>query len=498
MFVRRSIGLFFVLLLSAGCGSDKPQGSNSSAGNDGSAGKGGGASASGGAPGSAGESELGGNHSVGGSTASAGVEQTGSDLTYYGDVAPILEEHCLQCHQDGGIAPFRLDDYATAKAKAGAIAAETTARTMPPWLVTSDGSCGEFSGSLALSDEQIDTFAKWAKGGAKQGTPRALSKPALPSLGTGTIFKSPQFTPIIQGGQLAAADEYRCFELDSGVDAQKFITGYEVTPGNPEIIHHVLAFLVDPSAKTELSGEPNLTNAQLMARLDAESPDREGWPCFGMAGDGVGVNAVPVVWAPGQGPVELPVKSGVPLTPSDKIVIQIHYNLHDASLVGQSDQTSIKLRLADEVERVGLFVLNDPFLDTLGNATPAQLAPGKASVKYNWSQKLADFGLAEVPDVQLNGIMPHMHQLGRKYQLQVSTASGNACAADVQNWDFHWQRMYFYDKPRTLDASTVFKVTCDFDTTSVTEPVLPGWGTSNEMCLATLYLTVPAQTVQSL
>src|SRR3954470_19836421 len=59
MIVRRSIGLFFVLLLSAGCGSDKPQGSNSSAGNDGSAGKGGGASASGGAAGSAGESALG-------------------------------------------------------------------------------------------------------------------------------------------------------------------------------------------------------------------------------------------------------------------------------------------------------------------------------------------------------------------------------------------------------------------------------------------------------
>ena len=79
--------------------------------------------------------------------------------------------------------------------------------------------------------------------------------------------------------------------------------------------------------------------------------------------------------------------------------------------------------------------------------------------------------------------MPDMHQLGRKYQLQVSTASGSACAADVQNWDFHWQRMYFYDKPPALDTQTVFKVTCDYDTTSVTAPVSPGWGTSNEKWL---------------
>jgi hypothetical protein len=92
--------------------------------------------------------------------------------------------------------------------------------------------------------------------------------------------------------------------------------------------------------------------------------------------------------------------------------------------------------------------------------------------------------------------MPHMHQLGRKYQLQVSMASGTACAADVQNWDFHWQRMYFYDKPPALDTQTAFRVTCDYDTTSVTAPVMPGWGTSNEMCLAALYFTAPVSALQ--
>ena len=425
------------------------------------------------------------------------VEQTSSSLTYYDDVAPIVQEHCLQCHQEGGIAPFRLDDYQVAKENAAAMAADTAARLMPPWSATSDGSCGEFSDSLALSDAQIEIISKWAKGGAKEGKPRALTVPPLPSLGTGAAYKSPNFKPVIQGGPLTESDEYRCFELDSGVDAQRFITGYEVSPGNSAIIHHVLAFIIDPDAKTELADEPQLTNGELMKRLHAETPDREGWSCFGMAGDGVSVNAAPVIWAPGQGPVEFPVKSGVPLKPSDKIVLQIHYNMHDMSLVGQSDQTTVKLRLAEQVERVGLFVLIDPFLSSLyDDDTPAQLAPGKASVKYNWSMTLADYGLDQIPDLQLNGVMPHMHQLGRKYQLQVATPAVSTCAADVQNWDFHWQRMYFYDQPRTLDRNTTFKVTCDYDTTSVSEPVLPGWGTSNEMCLATLYLTAPIAAFQ--
>ena len=424
------------------------------------------------------------------------VAESNGEVTYYADVAPILQDHCLQCHQEGGIAELRLGDYATAKKNAGDMARDTAARIMPPWSITSDGSCGEFKGSLALSDEQIDTIARWAKGGAKEGKVSELQVPSLPSIGAATPYQSPKFTPIIQGGPLTAADEYRCFLLDSGVDGQKFITGYDVEPGNGQMVHHVLAFVVDPDAKTELGDEPNLTNGELMARLDAETPKRDGWECFGMAGDGVNVSAAPVVWAPGQGPVEFPVKSGVPLKPTDKVVIQIHYNMSDMNLVGQSDQTTVNLRLADEVERVGIFVLNDPFLDTLWDDTPAQLAPAKPSVKYTWNQRLADFGLDQVPDLQLNGIMPHMHQLGRKYQMQVTTASKDACAADVQRWDFHWQRMYFYDKPPALGADTAFKVTCDFNTSTVREPVLPGWGTSNEMCLATLYFTAPIETVQ--
>ncbi len=430
-------------------------------------------------------------------TASEPTGQNTAPVTYYDDVAPILQDHCLFCHQDGGIGPFKLNDYATAKQYAPTISAETASGEMPPWGVQSDGICGDFAGSLALTPEQIATLSKWEKGGALEGTPHELTVPSVPALGEGTPFETPNFMPVAQGGPLTAADEYRCFMLDSGVAAQRFITGYEVAPGNAAIIHHVLAFVIDPNAKTELSGEPNLTNGELMTRLhEADNPDREGWPCFGMAGDGVSVKSVPVVWAPGQGPVEYPVKSGVPLAPTDKVVLQVHYNLHDSASVGQSDQTTVRLQLASQVERVGIFILKDPFLSTLGDEKPALLAPGKASVKYTWSQRLQDFGLAGIPDLQLNGVMPHMHQLGRKYRLSITSGSNDQCAANVQNWDFHWQRLYFYDKPPTLDANTAFNVTCDYDTSTVTEPVMPGWGTSNEMCLATLYFTAPISVLQ--
>ncbi len=411
-------------------------------------------------------------------------------LTYYDDVLPIVEQSCLGCHQQGGIGPIRLDTYASAKQYAASMKTLTAARIMPPWGATSDGSCGDFRSSLALSDDAIATIGKWADAGASEGKSRQVKLPALPGLSSAQEYPTPLFSPEPQGGQLAEFDEYRCFMLDSGVASQMFITGVEVVPGTPEIVHHVLAFIVDPAAP---ASDGSGTNLAKMSALDAESPDRLGWPCFGMAGDGVSVAAVPVTWAPGQGVLEYPGQSGVPLLPKHKLVVQVHYNLADTANLGKTDQTRVRLQLAASVSRVGIFALPDPFLRSLSNPDgPFTLAPGEPSVKFTWMASLADLGLGSIPDLQLYGVGPHMHQRGRKIDVLVGESTGaSSCAVDVQNWDFHWQRFYFYNASRQVDANTQVSVTCDYDTSSDTTPVLPGWGTRNEMCLAALYFTAP-------
>jgi mono/diheme cytochrome c family protein len=406
-------------------------------------------------------------------------------VTYWDDMAPLFAKHCNGCHQADGVAPFRLDDYASAKTHAALIQSATEARSMPPWGATADGSCQNFADSLALSEEQIERIGAWVQGGATEGTKRTIEQAPVPSLTDGVVYQTPKFVPAAVGGEHAEHDEYRCFLLDSGVDEDTFITAYEVTPGAPELVHHSILMIVDPNAPAG-NGESNL---ERMQALDAESPERAGWPCFSGAGEGVEPNSSPVVWAPGQGVVEYPGNSGVPLSPTHKVVIQVHYNLADAD--GVEDQTSIKLRTAREVENLALFPLVDPFLASIGESQPETLAPGEASVKYSWQQTIEQMGLAELPELSLRGVMPHMHELGRKYRMSLVDGGEKACGVDVQAWDFHWQRMYFYEKPIALDARTSIEVTCDFDTSSRSQPVLPGWGTQNEMCLATLFVTVP-------
>jgi hypothetical protein len=361
---------------------------------------------------------------------------------------------------------------------------------MPPYLVTGDGTCGNFLDSHWLSDEELATIDQWVKAGAPAGTAKAIEVPEPPGLSSAKEYATPVFTPEPAGGQLAEHDEYRCFLLDAGVDSVKYITAYDVVPGLDAVVHHALAMIVDPDAKASLRDEPNLTNAELMQRLDDESPDRDGWPCFGMAGDGVDVRDVPTTWAPGEGVVTYPGDSGIALKPTDKVVIQVHYNLADTAQIGKSVQTKVRFKLADSVPNAGFFLLYDPFLGSLlSGDMPEVLPPGQASVPYTWQLKLSDAGVPA--GAKLYGVFPHMHERGQKYTMSVLNSAAENCAADVQHWDFHWQHMYFYKSPFEMGTDTRVKVTCDYDTSGDSDPTYPGWGTRNEMCFVALYFTAP-------
>jgi hypothetical protein len=122
-------------------------------------------------------------------------------VTYWKDMVPLFEHHCLQCHQEGGIGHVRLDLHAEAKEHAASIGYDTMARQMPPWDATSDGSCGDFRGSLALDDAQIE-LAAWVDGGAKEGKPGRVNVPAPDRLQNASDYALPSYAPVVQGGLL--------------------------------------------------------------------------------------------------------------------------------------------------------------------------------------------------------------------------------------------------------------------------------------------------------
>ena len=152
-----------------------------------------------------------------------------------------------------------------------------------------------------------------------------------------TLRMPTAYTPSAPTG--VGTDDYRCFLLDPHLTKDVFLTGTNVLPGNPDVVHHVILFRVAPGQVAEARAK------------DAATPG-EGWTCFGgtgLKGDFSDVDDANWLgaWAPGVGESTHRNGYGVDLPAGSRIVMQVHYNL----LAGpEPDVSAAKLRVAPASE----------------------------------------------------------------------------------------------------------------------------------------------------
>src|SRR5690349_21698074 len=180
------------------------------------------------------------------SNETATTTDTGDAETYtwYRDVQPIVAEKCGTCHVAGDIAPFALTTYENALAVAPILAPSIESGQMPPWP-PADG-CNEYKHSRALSDDQREILLTWLAEGTPEGDPAdAPPKPEPPpAWEPDVLIEMPE--PYTQA---KFPDDYHCFLIDGPMlDSTQYVTGFQVFPGERSIVHHVIAYLVLPSA----------------------------------------------------------------------------------------------------------------------------------------------------------------------------------------------------------------------------------------------------------
>jgi hypothetical protein len=369
---------------------------------------------------------------------------------------------------------------------------------MPPWLVTGDGSCQTFEDSKWMSDAEIEKLAAWVEDGMPMGDAvSAIEGASEQTLGDGALEleMSEPYVPRADPEQGYAEDDYRCFVIDPALEADRFITAFEVLPGDPTQVHHMIVFDVDPEmiVGADPQGRP-ITNGDSI-RGHLAGSDRYGYSCFGAAGEGVIPSGLPVVWAPGVNVTRYPAGTGLLLQKGHLLVMQIHYHLHGEE---RADRTKLRLELAEGVEKPGFILLPDGFLQTAFTPAPAMLPPGMSDVPFTWKLPAKD-AIDEIraavgspsARVSLYGAVPHMHGHGRTMSVSVGAeGESSTCIADVFRWDFDWQRFYFYREPIALEEDQILETTCRFDTSDATAPIFPGLGSNDEMCLFGMYVVV--------
>src|SRR5687768_5657437 len=96
-------------------------------------------------------------------------------VTFNRDVLPLLQKNCQTCHRPGEAAPMAFLSYKDTRPWAKAIREAVATKRMPPWFA--DPHVGKFSNDRSLSQQEIDTFVKWADTGAREGNPKDAPAP---------------------------------------------------------------------------------------------------------------------------------------------------------------------------------------------------------------------------------------------------------------------------------------------------------------------------------
>ncbi|MET0387005.1 MAG: hypothetical protein ABW321_13650 [Polyangiales bacterium] len=391
------------------------------------------------------------------------AEVSSGEVTYTEHVRPILARACVACHSEGQIAPFSLDSYERAQTFAPLIAAATKSRVMPPSVVDNSGACHTFRDLPWLSDEEIATIETWSKEGAPEGNPDLPTPPtyAVPKLeGDVRSIKTPSYVP-----STVKHDDYRCFMIDSPFSEETFVTGFDTHPGDQRTAHHMVVFypMDDISAG--------------LAQLSDDGEAGPGYTCFGAPGVPATVIAA---WAPGGGATRYPDGLGIAVVPNRPLIVQMHYNTLGTEMPA-ADSTQIDLEVKKDGITPGAFA---NLIDL-----EMSLPPGKTDAEEIVRGTLASKLASGTGPVQIYGVFPHMHELGRTIKVSVKRASdGDSCLVDAPRYDFHWQRMYFFDEPITVDANDELSVHCVYDTTTRTAVTQWGEGTQDEMCVAGLFI----------
>lgn len=400
--------------------------------------------------------------------------------TYVRDIKPLVDVKCTGCHSEGNIAPFSLKTYEQVSAMKGPVTAAVVARTMPPWQAARG--CADYVGDRSLTDGQIDLIKRWADAGAPLGDPNDTPVPVADDRLSLSRFDFELPLPVPYTPQ-NFPDDYRCFFLDWPATGTTYVTGFGVLPGNPEIVHHAIAYIVRPA------------NVALFQSLDDKEPG-PGWTCFGSPlgstpGSGPDQFSWLGGWSPGVSGTDFPAGTGIEIPAGSKIVVQLHY--YSASRVPAPDQTKIRIQTTPTVEKKAAFL---PFSNPQWLMGGMQIPARSNDVVHRFSADptmlvsfLTGGALPAGKPLTLYESSQHMHLLAERSLARLDRADGNKeCLLDIPDWDFHWQPSARLRTPKRITPGDKLYLECQWDNPG-DKDVNWGEGTGDEMCLSIYYLT---------
>ena len=358
---------------------------------------------------------------------------------WHADISPLMQEHCTRCHLEGGQGPGDYSAYAEVRELAPQILDAIEQGRMPP--PTTDPECRDFHGSefMVFDEDEQATLRAWMDADMPEGDPEdapiveapdtELAEPDL------ELFIEP-YTPTFSD-ERNPDNEYRCFLLDHGLDETLYLNAMAPIVDQEDIVHHIVLF----SAYED--------------ELPVDEDEGPGWDCIddvfiggGSAESFLAGNGMVAGWGPGALPVELPEGVGLRLSPSQRLVMQVHYYRPGPEAEGRVDASGYAFRLVEDVHTqvfmapMGVYGFDIPAGEPAHTETQAFALP---------------------VGVTVHAVFPHMHVLGTGYELTATTEGEETCVARSDNYDFDNQLSYVFKDDVSIPEGSIVSMSCTWD-----------------------------------
>lgn len=385
-----------------------------------------------------------------------------TELTYHNRISRIVQQHCVECHRDGGVAPFALDSYDDLVAHAGMVEYVVEQGIMPPWFAAAPSPDANsaavhspWANDRSLAPVEKQDLLDWIAGGKPEGDPRDAPQPRRFDEGwligePDAVFQFPQPVPIKATGVMP----YRNIIVETDLPEDKWVQAIEVQPGDRGVVHHVLVFV---QGEEETDGE----------EVDDAAAERGGF--WG-------------IYVPGNSTLVYPTGFAKRIPKGAKLKFQMHYTPNGTAT---TDQTRIGLIWASEPPRHEIRV--------------AGIVNARISIPPGADNHREEAALRLPFDATITGFLPHMHVRGKACKYELIRANGETTTLlDIPRYDFNWQLLYRYFGPLALKAGDALRFTAWYDN-SDKNPANPDptktvrWGsqTYDEMHLGYVEYFVP-------
>ena len=352
-------------------------------------------------------------------------------LTYHNRISRIVQANCLECHRDGGVAPFPLATYDDVKTHAPMIKQVVEQGIMPPWFAAPAADSPDAAAaphaqpslwandrSLAAADK-ADLLA-WIDAGQSLG--EAGDAPQPRSFASGwligkpdAVFEFPQPVAVKATGIMP----YQSVLIDTRLTEDKWVQAIEIQPGDREVVHHMLVYVQLPGRKES-------------SRMDDLLDELGGYWA---------------VYVPGNATLVYPPGFAKRLPKGAKLRFQVHYAPNG--------------RATRDRSRIGVVYATQPpqhEVHVVGVANLRLRIPPGARHHHE------EAALRVPCDIQVLSLLPHMHVRAVACRYRVLDENDRSRPLlDIPRYDPNWQLLYRYHEPQPIAKGETIKFTAWYD-----------------------------------